>query len=413
MSEETHPTTPLQRSAPATLPPPARPAEEDATMPLLTRRLTTLLVAQACFGYAFSSFFLLPKFLATELGVGPAGIGLLNAAYGASAVIFMFLMGVAVDRFGRRRFLTAGALLMGFASLGFLAVDEMGALIYLLRVLQGLAFSMAFVAGATLAVDEAPPDRLGQTIGIFGLTMLSMNAVAPAAVESLAERYGWAPAFASAAIGAFLCAALSRFVRERPHTPDEDVGLGSLLRVARRPEQMRAAFVIMMVGSCFGSLFVFHQLYALELGIPEVRVFFVSYALAAVFARLVLGRLGDRLGRIRVSAAMLLLYAAGALGMIALAEIGLAPLGALFGFAHGIFYPTYNAAVVERGSVRERGQIVALFQGWFNAGLAAGSFLLGFVADAYGYPTIFGLSALGVLLALTVLLSGTRGAAAP
>lgn len=384
------------------------PATPPMKARLLTPRLATLLVAQACFGYAFSSFFLLPKFLATELGVGPAAIGLLNAAYGVAAVVSMFTMGVLVDRFGRRRFLTAGGLLMAVASLGYLAIDEMGPLIYALRILQALAFSMAFVAGATLAVDQAPPDRLGQAIGIFGLTMLCMNAVAPAAVEELAGRAGWGPAFATAAIGAMLCALLSRFVHEKPHVANPGVGLASLIRVSRRPEQICAALVISLVGGCFGGLFVFHQLYALELGITEVRIFFIAYACAAIFARLVLGSAGDRLGRLRVSAAMLVLYAAGAFGMTQLASIGLAPLGALLGLAHGLFYPTYNAVVVESGGADERGQIMALFQGWFNAGLAGGSLLLGLVADARGYPATFVLSGLGVLLALGVLAAGAR-----
>jgi MFS family permease len=381
-------------------------AEQTRAAPLVTGRFAVLLTAQACFGYSFSSFFLLPKYLASELHAGPAEIGLLTAANGAAAVVFMFLMGVMVDRFGRRRFLTAGALLMTAASLAFAAVDEMGPLIYGLRLVQGLAFSMAFVAGATLAVDQASPERLGQTIGIFGLTMLSMNAVAPAVMEEIAARGGWPTAFATAAGGALLCALLSLLVHAGPHRANREAGLASLWQVARRPEQIRAAVVISLVGACFGTLFVFHQLYALELGITRIRVFFVAYAVTAMFARIAFGNLGDRLGRHRVASVTLALYGSGSLAMIALAEVGLAPLGALFGLAHGIFYPTYNATLVADSGATERGKVMALFQGWFNAGLAGGSFLLGFVADARGYPTVFCLAALGVFVALGVLIRG-------
>jgi MFS family permease len=390
-------------------PPPLRAptrVQQTRAAPLVTGPFAVLLTAQACFGYSFSSFFLLPKYLASELRAGPEEIGLLTAANGASAVVCMFGMGVLVDRFGRRRFLTAGSLLMAAASLAFAAVDEMGPLIYGLRLLQGLAFSMAFAAGAALAVDQASPARLGQTIGLFGLTMLSMNAVAPAVMEEVAARNGWPGAFAMAAGGALLCALLSRLVHAGSHTADGRPGLASLWRLARRPEQIRGAVVISLVGACFGTLFVFHQLYALELGITRIRVFFVAYALAAMFARIALGNLGDRLGRHRVASAALVLYGCGALAMVALAEVGLAPLGALFGLAHGIFYPTYNAAVVADSGAGERGKVMALFQGWFNAGLAGGSFLLGFVAEARGYPTVFWLAALGVFVALGVLLGG-------
>jgi predicted MFS family arabinose efflux permease len=253
-------------------------------------------------------------------------------------------------------------------------------------------------------VDQAAPERLGQTIGIFGLTMLSMNAVAPAVMEEVAARAGWSAAFATTACGALLCAALSLRVHAEPHGAGAKAGLASLWQVARRPEQVRAALVISLVGACFGTLFVFHQLYALELGITHVRVFFVAYAAAAIFARTACGNLGDRLGRHRVASVALALYGSGSLAMIALADVGLAPLGAFIGLAHGVFYPTYNASVVADSRVSERGKVMALFQGWFNAGLAAGSLLLGFVADARGYPTVFCLASLGVFLALALLL---------
>ena len=39
---------------------------------LFTPEFTSLLTAQAGFGYAFSSFFMLPKYMDIELGAGPA-----------------------------------------------------------------------------------------------------------------------------------------------------------------------------------------------------------------------------------------------------------------------------------------------------------------------------------------------------
>ena len=186
---------------------------------LLTPGFTKLLVAQACFGYAFSNYFLLPKFLVTELGAGPAEIGQVAAFYGLFVVVFLPAMGVLVDRFGRRDFLTAGALLMAVASFAFTGVDRIGPLLYLLRAVQGVAFAMAFVAGATLAVDEAPPERLGQAIGLFGLTFLAMNAIAPAAAEEIAVRVGWPATFLTAAVFALVSAALSRRLRDRRPPP--------------------------------------------------------------------------------------------------------------------------------------------------------------------------------------------------
>jgi MFS family permease len=151
---------------------------------LFTRSFVALLATQACFGFSFSSFFLLPTFMTRELAAGPDDIGRVTACFYVTAVLLGPWMGSVVDRRGRRRFLTAGALLMALVSVGFVAVDDLGPLIFALRTLQGVAFAMAFVAGSALAVDEAPPERLALALGIFGLTMLSNNAIAHSRCES-------------------------------------------------------------------------------------------------------------------------------------------------------------------------------------------------------------------------------------
>jgi MFS family permease len=379
---------------------------------LWTGSFATLLIAQVSFGYSFSSFFLVPKYLATELSAGASEIGLVTAANGAATVVFMFAMGVLVDRYGRRRFLRGGAALMTVAALGFAFVHEVGPLIYLLRVAQGAAFAMAFVAGSTLAVDQAPPRRLGQAIGIFGLTLLSMNAVAPVVTESLAASAGWSWAFTVAGAGSLLCLVLSSFVREERLAPGPEVEVPGLLELARRPRQLRIAAVIAVVGGTFGTMFTFHQPFAIELGMERVQSFFVAYAAAAIASRLGLGHLGDRMGRHRVSILTLALYAAVVMAMIWLRPGSLALFGAAFGLAHGLFYPAFNALAVEGAGEQERGKVMALYQGWFNVGLAGGTFALGFLADAAGYPAVFlaaGLAGFGALLMLILSPEG-RGA---
>jgi len=121
---------------------------------LFTRDFAALLVANVCFGYAFSSYFLLPKFVVVALGGGPREIGYVAGLYGAAVVIFLPVMGAAVDRHGRRDYMTAGALVMAAASFGFAGVDSVGPLLYALRAAQGLAFAMAFAAAHPERVDQ-------------------------------------------------------------------------------------------------------------------------------------------------------------------------------------------------------------------------------------------------------------------
>jgi MFS family permease len=376
---------------------------------LLSPGFTRLLVAQACFGYAFSSYFLLPKYLVTQLHAGPAEIGYVTALYGLFVVCCLPAMGVIVDRYGRRDFLTAGAVVMAVASLAFVAVDRFGPLLFVLRAVQGIAFAMAYVAGATLAVDEAPPERLGQAIGIFGLTFLAMNAIAPAASEEIALRAGWPATFATAAVLALVSAGLSRRLHERRAARTPSGSVTGLFEMALRPRQLRVTAVVALAGVALGAMFTFHQPFALELGMTHVRSFFVAYAITAVTLRVGFGFLIDRAGRRRVVIATLALYVAAVAGMSLLQPGWLALFGAGLGLAHGLFYPAYNALALEGVAEHERGKSMALFQAGFNAGSSCGALALGELAERAGYPAVFWVAAGCVLIALVVVVVSPEG----
>ncbi|MFQ5415751.1 MAG: MFS transporter [Myxococcota bacterium] len=378
--------------------------------PLFKRNFSTLLVAQASFGYAFSSFFMLPKFLVTELAAGPGDVGLVAAAYSTATIICIPAMGVLVDHFGRSRFMTAGALLMATLCLAFTRVADLGPLIFALRAGQGVAFAMVFVGGATIAVDEAPAERVGQAIALFGLAMLAMNGVAAAGVEAIASSAGWPWAFVAAAAASSVCAVLSLSLRDRavdaaPAKPR------SLWQVIQRPELVRLMVVIGMVGAAMSTVVTFHQPFAISLGIDTVSGFFVAYAAAAMIVRAGLGHYIDRAGRARVAIASLCLYAVDVAAMAWMSgPAGLVVLGVGLGAAHGFAYPSLNSLAIGGVRANERGKVMAVFQGAFHVGFAGAAMGFGVLAEHSGYVPVFyggGICALvGVLVMVTARARG-------
>ena len=157
--------------------------------PLLTRPFVLLLVAQAVFGFGFSTFLILPTYLTKALAASPSQIGLVTAIFGISSMIFMPLVGDWADRTRRLPWAMAGAGICAVASIGFLWVEEIGLLVYLLRLLHGFGNALEFVAAGALTTDLVPKKRLGQGLGLFGVAMLSSNAVAPAIAEAIATRW--------------------------------------------------------------------------------------------------------------------------------------------------------------------------------------------------------------------------------
>ena len=370
--------------------------------PLWNRRFVVLLLAQVGVAYANSSFLILPKFLATRLGAGPEEIGRVVLISSLAVVASLLPAGSMVDRHGRRRFLSAGAALMAIACAAHVFVDSIGPLLYGLRVLQALAFAFAYAAGAALAIDAAPPARLGQALGLFGLVYVITGALAPAAVEAIVATRGWGPAFLLAGGAAFGSALLSvSVVEHRGESPaTRHVATRTILA---RPSLVRGMTVVGLVGIGYGGAFNFHQPFALSLGITELRDFFLAHSLAAGASRIATGPFVDRIGLRRISLASLALYAAAVLAIAWLDRIGLLVLGLCIGVSHGLFYPAYTGVVLEGCAPAERGRYVALLQAGLYVGIGVGGAVLGLIAGRWGYPVIFVLGSAALVVAFALI----------
>ena len=375
--------------------------------PLFTRGLVAVLAVQSLYGFGFSTFILVPKFLAAELGAGPQPIGEVAFLFGLASVLSLPLAGAWVDRFGRVGFLRAGIALAGLASAAFLLVTELGPLVYVLRFAQGVSWGLAFSAAGAIVVDRSPPERMAQAVGLFGVSMLAMNAVAPVVAELLTERGGWAPVFLLATGTNALALLGSLGLAETHVAPEPGTRTAGVVEVARRPRSLWLLAIIATNGAAFGAMFTFSQPFALELGMDKIGPFFVAYTLAAIAVRIGAGPVVDRMGRGRVSVVAGLWYGLVVVAMAALEPGGLAWLGAAFGLAHGFFYPALNAIALESAAADERGKVMALFNGSFNAGWAAGGIAFGNLAEAAGYPVVFACAG-ATALAGAALLLGSR-----
>lgn len=373
--------------------------------PLLTPQFILMLITTSIIGLSFSVYFLLPKFLAVELAADAAAIGGLSAVSLFASVICMPFAGVLLDRHGRRPFICFGSLVFAVACAGFLVVDHVGPLLWGLRLAQGLAWPLFYIGLSTLATDIAPRARMGQAIGVFGAIMISTNALGPALAEWAARAFGWHAVFGATVVAALVAAVLTRFLHEQ-HRPQSRDNATTMLELVRLPGLRRVLVVTAMAGWTFGSIFTFYQPWALACGFEQVSLFLVAFAACAMVVRIGLGGLADRLGRLRVARAMLLLYIAAPLSLVWLPTLGLLLTGGLLGISHGMFFPALNAVAVDFAPANERGKAMAAYNGAFNVGFASGSYLLGYVAIATSFPTIFYISAATCAVAFGLLVSG-------
>ncbi len=352
-----------------------------------------VLVVASTWGFAFSSTYLLPKFLDQRLGATPSEIGLAVGLFGWATVAIAPHAGALLDRWSVRRVMVVGALGTAFASFGLALVSEVGPLLYLLRFAQAYAHALAFTAVGVAVASLAPPERLSQALGLSGASMLVMNALSPAVLEPIADRFGWPMTFTVAGGVALVSCLLGLrlpAIRVESETPSRL--RPSFFELLRLPLARDFALISAIAGLAFGTMVTFEPPLALSLGRTQVRGFFIAYAVGAISMRLGVGHLPDRLGRHRVAVATFALYA------LVVASVGFAPVWLLevaglgFGIAHGLFYPSLNAIAVTGVAPEEQGRILALFTGAFYLGFAGPS-LLGPLAEAAGYRAVFWLVA--------------------
>jgi MFS family permease len=352
-------------------------------------------------------FFLMPIWV-HEHGGGAELAGRIGAINGFAGLAALPFIGYLLDRFGRRRFMITGIGVGTLCSVAFLFIDEIGPLLYAVRAVQGVAFTSAFTGAQTLAVLFAPIDRRAEAIGWFGISTILTHAISPVIGEQIILLYGFPTMFAVGAVLGAAAFVMSCFVPRppefvaRPRITPIDPG------EARRAVAT-ATFAMLCYGVGFGATQTFVPLLMVHFDIGRVGPFFTAWSLAAVGVRATLGRMSDRVGRrtVLVPAMIALTIAVGMLSVVRTMPL-VVVIGAIFGFGHGMLYPTMNAWVADWSNPNNIGRTQSLFSGSYSLGISGCAFLFGTVVERYGYATMFLMASAISLLGLTVFLSGPR-----
>ncbi len=369
----------------------------------LPRDFYLVTAANFVFFLNFATFFLLPVHL-HELGASTETIGYVMGTAGFAGIVVLPFLGVLLDRVDRRRFVIAGGAIMAAASYAYLLVPGTGPALYLLRVIQGIAFTGAFVTASTLAAELAPLPIRGRALGLFGISTLLTHAIAPALGEVIARHFGFSALFAFAGTLGLGSVALSLAVRA-PSGTTRPVALPAGRRSLRHePVLWLAAATMAACGMGFGTVLTFVPTFVHVVGIERVAPFFLSYSLAAIAVRLLLGGVSDRIGRrpVLFPAMALLAVAIAALGSVGSIR-GLIAVGLCFGAGQGMVYPTANALMVDLSHAGNLGRVQTLFSGSFSVGVALSAFVFGGLIERFGYPVAFATAAGCVALGMVLL----------
>ncbi len=237
---------------------------------------------------------LLPDYVA-ELGLSKAQAGMLSASYAAGTLLASLPAGLLAARFGPRRTVIFGLLLLGCASVVFGFANQF-LLLDAARLTQGAAGALIWSGALTWLVTESPAEHRGAVIGTALGTAVAGALFGPA-LGALAAAIGTEWVF-SAVLG--VAVALAIFAARLPEAaaPERQALREVVETMFSRPILIATAFVA-IPSVMFGAVEVLAPLQISDFGGGHALIaggFIAGAALEAVLAPLA-GRYSDRAGR--------------------------------------------------------------------------------------------------------------------
>jgi MFS family permease len=332
--------------------------------------------------------------------------GLVTAVFLAATVAGQSAVPALTARFGPGPVLAVGLVALGAPS-PLYAVDDGLLWLSAVSAVRGLGFAVLTVLGATLAARVAPPERRGESIGLYGLAIAVPNlAFVPAGVALvLGGHAAWMAWLAAAPVLALpLVPGVVRGVRAEPRT-------GTSSSRAAVLAALTPSAVLLVVTLAGGGLVTF-----LPIERPDgvlATATLLLFGITAALGRWRAGVLADRAGTRLLLPLALFVSAAGlaavALGLGAGAGwvlAGAAVFGAGYGAVQNLTLVTAFARAGEGGATTAS----AVWNASFDAGTAVGALVLGLVAAGIGLPWTYVLVAGVLLLTLPLARVATRPA---
>ncbi|GAB3066048.1 MFS transporter [Salinicoccus sesuvii] len=350
----------------------------------------------------------LPLFV-QEIGASDRWIGIVVGIFTFSALLIRPSAGKLLDTKGRAPIFLTG-LIIFVVSMFSLAASFTIFMLLMVRIMQGVGWGLSSTSSGTIATDLVPKRRRGEGLGYYGLSGNIALAFGPALGLFLVNHISFTMLFSICGIlGALALILAANIQYEKPSkdipTKKKNTYVPHFDIVEKRA--VPAASLLFFITVTFGGIATFLPVYTYQQGFDStyIQFYFVIYAAFLMLSRLLAGRLYDRKG-------IAIVFIPGSLSIIiAMLMLGFLPsptylfiAAALYGFGFGCVQPALQAWAVNRVENNRRGMANATFFSAFDLGVGLGAISYGFVAEAFGYSTIYFTSAASVTVALIIFL---------
>ena len=396
------------------------------------RRLNVTAVAlYLALGTMFAS---VPLYVTEELGGSKAMAGLAISIFFIAAVVTRPVVGRLADVHGRRLFIVIPPFAIAVLLVAMLGARWVPAV---LAVRFGLGvFGSAFYTAAVTTSTDLNPHGQASAVAVLSISIYLGFALGPTLGETLvhgATALAWlVPAALAVVAGAIVWGIPETRPAGDDATPAPDpgayeelapglTGAGPAPTVPRatapgtrlwlgvlHPAAVLPGLTLLTLGLGYQAITSQSALYATSIDMATATPLFAAFALSILGIRLVSGRLADTIGPVRVMFPGVACYIVG-FGLLArfaapvAAVVGIAFVGA--GWA--LVFPAVTAWLSGRVPDAERGSALGSLISFMDIGQGTGGYLVGGLADAFGFGTAFVAPAVlaaagGIVLAVAV-----------
>ncbi len=384
----------------------------------VTRRWSVILFGTATLFYWAALYVYVPilPVYSQAMGASLAVVGLVVSAYGFSQLVLRVPIGVASDRWGRRKpFCVAGLLVASGGCLVLVLAPNP----YWLIIGRGIVGVSAatWVTITVMFSDWFPAERVPGALALLtflsGLAQMLSTAIGGRVSDSLGWHAPFVPGIAFGVLGAVMLAVIPEERRIGKASPS----WSRMIRVGTEPRLLRVSLAgAFLQFSFWATTYAFVPIYAHGLGATRTDLglltsgALVPYTLAA----LAVSRWVYRWGAIRSAVIGLLLCVVSALVVPVMHDLLLLGLSqAVSGLGRGLSMPVLLGLSIQNIAPSEKATAMGVFQAVYAVGMFLGPALSGLLADSLGLTAAFCISALMCAAAIGLLILEGRTTTKP
>lgn len=351
---------------------------------------------------------LLPLFLTTVLGGGPAFLGAIEGVAESTSSVLKLVSGIMSDRVRRRKNLVLGGYGISALARPLIALAASPLAVLFIRFADRVGKGIRTSPRDALIADSIEPSIRGKAYGFHRSLDNAGALIGPLIATMLLTWFVkdlrsvfWLSAIPGAV------AVLLIILKVREVAPGADrKGSVNFLKIVPKG-RIRGYLLILLLFTLGNSSDTFLLLRAGQLGLPPMRIplLWTFFNLVKMLLTMPFGALSDHIGRRVVIVAGWIVYALAYLGFaVATTELHIWLLFAFYGLFYALTEGVEKALLADIAEPSERG---AAF-GWYNFAVGVGalpaSLIFGFIWQRIGPLAAFGLGAFLAFLAAVLLL---------